>query len=88
MGSIPTLADQIANLKAFAKLGLEIAYTEVDVRMDLPVTAAKLAQQAKDYATTVRACLEVRSCIGFTIWDFYDPVRCIRPCLSSGFREK
>jgi len=42
--------------------------------MDLPVSDAKFAQQAKDYATTVKACMEVDSCIGFTIWDFYDPV--------------
>jgi len=73
-GSIPTLADQIANLKAFEKLRVVTAYTEVDVRIDLPVNDAKFAQQAKDYATTVKACMEVDSCIGFTIWDFYDPV--------------
>lgn len=73
VGSIPTLADQIANLKAFEKLRVKTAYTEIDVRMDLPVSDAKLEQQAKDYATTVKACMEVDSCIGITIWDFYDP---------------
>jgi len=74
VGSIPTLEDQIANLKAFEKMHVETAITELDVRMDLPESDEKFAQQAKDYATTVKSCMEVKSCIGITIWDFYDPV--------------
>jgi endo-1,4-beta-xylanase len=40
--------------------------------MDLPVTDAKLAQQAADYTTSVNACLSVKRCVGITLWQFTD----------------
>ncbi|KAI5802377.1 endo-1,4-B-xylanase A [Pyronema domesticum] len=51
-------------------LGVEVALTEVDIRMTLPVTDAKLAQQAVDYKNVVGACVAVGRCIGITIWDY------------------
>ncbi|QRV76498.1 endo-beta-1,4-xylanase [Ceratobasidium sp. AG-Ba] len=60
------------NLQRFADLGVDVALTELDIRMELPVTAEKLAQQAADYTTSVNACLGVKRCVGITIWQFTD----------------
>ncbi|KAG9224612.1 hypothetical protein CCMSSC00406_0002237 [Pleurotus cornucopiae] len=68
-GVPPTL---LANLKQFTALGVEVAITELDVRMTLPVTAALLAQQRRDYQTVISACQAVKGCIGVTVWDFSD----------------
>ncbi|WP_329215351.1 endo-1,4-beta-xylanase [Streptomyces sp. NBC_01485] len=57
------------NLRRFARLGLDTALTEVDVRMLLPATEEKLAQQADWYRDMTEACLAVRRCVGITIWD-------------------
>lgn len=83
VGSTPTLDSQIENLKRFEKLGVETALTEVDIRMDLPETPEKLAQQSEDYKNAVGACVQVKSCVGVTVWDFYDPVSstCLFLCL-------
>jgi len=66
--------DQITNLKLFEELDVELAYTELDIRLNEPETAENLAQQSLDYETTVGACMQVEGCIGMTVWDFYDPV--------------
>ncbi|TFK34282.1 endo-1,4-beta xylanase [Crucibulum laeve] len=61
-----------ANLQAFAALGVEVAITELDVRMNLPVTPALLEQQKKDYKTVIEACKAVPRCVGVTVWDWTD----------------
>jgi len=53
---------------------VEVAVTELDIRLQEPETTANLAQQAVDYSNTVGACLAVKGCVGITVWDFYDPV--------------
>ncbi|WP_330341285.1 endo-1,4-beta-xylanase [Streptomyces sp. NBC_00557] len=60
------------NLRRFSALGLDTALTEVDVRMQLPATADKLAEQASWYGDLTKACLRVRRCVGITIWDYTD----------------
>lgn len=74
VGSTPTKADQITTLSKYTALGLEVAYTELDIRMTLPSTDTLLAQQSTDYQSVVGACLAVDRCIGVTIWDFDDKV--------------
>ena len=59
-------------MAAFTALGVDVAITELDIRMTLPSTAALLAQQSTDYATAVNACLQTARCIGITIWDYTD----------------
>ncbi|MFG3201465.1 endo-1,4-beta-xylanase [Streptomyces sp. NPDC048192] len=66
----PTTIEE--NLRRFSALGLDTALTEVDVRMQLPATADKLAEQASWYGDLTKACLSVRRCVGITIWDFTD----------------
>jgi endo-1,4-beta-xylanase len=60
------------NLRRFAALGVDVAFTEVDVRMPLPVNGEKLATQAEYYAHTMRSCLSVRRCRSYTVWGFTD----------------
>ncbi|KAI0045965.1 glycoside hydrolase family 10 protein [Auriscalpium vulgare] len=72
VGEVPTQSVLIQNLQAFTALGIEVAITELDVRMTLPATSALLAQQQKDYTTIVGACAAVSGCVGITVWDFTD----------------
>ncbi|KAL0579317.1 hypothetical protein V5O48_002715 [Marasmius crinis-equi] len=70
VGSVPTTIQ--ANFEQFASLGVEVAITELDIRMPTPATPALLAQQQKDYQTVITACQAVEACIGVTIWDYTD----------------
>jgi hypothetical protein len=73
VGSVPgAIATQ---LSAFTTLGLEVAITELDIRMTLPATAALYQQQKTDYQTVIKACKSVPKCVGVTIWDYTDKVR-------------
>ncbi|GAB2629554.1 endo-1,4-beta-xylanase [Streptomyces capparidis] len=69
-GQVPTSIQQ--NIQRFADLGVDVALTELDIRMNLPRTAAKDAQQAQEYGAVVRACLAVSRCVGITVWDYTD----------------
>lgn len=55
-------------LKGFTDLGVEVAYTELDVRFTVPVTEAKLKVQADAYARVVQSCINIKKCVGITIW--------------------
>ncbi|GLB40262.1 putative beta-xylanase [Lyophyllum shimeji] len=57
---------------SFAALGVEVAITELDIRMTLPATPALLAQQQRDYQTVAAACRAVPGCVGITLWDWTD----------------
>ena len=72
IGEVPSTLQ--ANMERFTALGIEIAITELDIRMTLPETAALLAQQRQDYQTVVSACKAVVGCIGVTVWDYTDRV--------------
>ncbi|WP_433179416.1 endo-1,4-beta-xylanase [Actinoallomurus sp. CA-150999] len=64
--------DEAGNLQRFADLGVDVAITELDVRMVLPADATKVATQAEYYTNVVKACLTVPRCVGITIWDYTD----------------
>jgi endo-1,4-beta-xylanase len=70
LGHVP--GDVRQNLERFAALGVDVAFTEVDIRMQLPPDASKLARQADDYRKVTDACLAVPRCVGLTVWDFTD----------------
>ncbi|MFD7658489.1 endo-1,4-beta-xylanase [Actinosynnema sp. NPDC059797] len=70
LGQVPSTLKQ--NIQRFADLGVDVAITELDIRMRTPRDAAKDAQQAADYRTVVNACLAVARCVGITVWDFSD----------------
>lgn len=72
VGEVPSTLR--ANMERFTALGVEIAITELDIRMTLPETAALLEQQRQDYQTVVSACKAVADCVGVTLWDYTDRV--------------
>ncbi|KAJ6189886.1 hypothetical protein N7519_004794 [Penicillium mononematosum] len=72
VGSTPSQSAQTTNLAAFTAMGVDVAYTELDIRMTLPSTTALLTQQSTDYKNTVAACMANTKCVGITIWDYTD----------------
>jgi endo-1,4-beta-xylanase len=82
VGQIPSTMQ--ANMQRFANLGLDVAVTELDVRIQLPTTAASLNQQATDFANVERFCLAVSRCVGVSQWAVGDPDSWI-PGFFSGF---
>lgn len=68
----PLPIDAPENLARFDKLGLETAFTEVDVRFFLPVDTYKTAGQVGSFNTLLQACLLTPRCVMFTIWGFTD----------------
>lgn len=76
VGKVSSADDLAAVLEQFTAKGVEVAYTELDVRhSSVPANDTAIEQQAVDYASVVSACLQVDGCVGITIWDFYDKVR-------------
>lgn len=61
-----------ANMQRFADLGLDVAVTELDVRMQLPADATETATQSSYYRQVTEACLAVERCVGITVWDYTD----------------
>lgn len=74
VGSSPSKASLVSNLEFFTALGVEMALTELDIRIPLPSTTTLLTQQSIDYENAVGACLTVTGCVGVTVWDFDDKV--------------
>jgi endo-1,4-beta-xylanase len=63
-----TQANFAANLKRFSDLGLDVALTEVDIKLN----GKSEADQAKAYEDIVKACESVERCVGITIWGITD----------------
>jgi endo-1,4-beta-xylanase len=70
VGQVPATMRQ--NIQRFADLGVDVALTELDIRMPTPADASKLATQAVDYTTVATACLAVTRCVGITTWGLSD----------------
>ncbi|CAL9487837.1 Endo-1,4-beta-xylanase A [Streptomyces sp. enrichment culture] len=70
VGQVPSTLQQ--NIQRFADLGVDVAITELDIRMQLPATQAKLTQQAADYKAVMNACVALARCTGVTVWGFTD----------------
>nr|CDP30325.1 Putative Glycoside Hydrolase Family 10 [Podospora anserina S mat+] len=64
----PSEADLTAALKITADLGVDVAYTEIDIRMRTPSNAQKLQALADAYGRVARSCMNVPRCVGMTIW--------------------
>ena len=60
------------NVRRFDALGVQTAFTEVDIRMLLPADPVKVAAQAEGFGLLLRACLLVRHCVSYTVWGFTD----------------
>ncbi len=71
-------------MEQFAALGVDVAVTELDLRIRLPADGKSLAAQAGDYASVVRACRATDRCIGVTTWGITDDRSWI-PSFFSGY---
>ncbi len=71
-------------MEKFASLGVDVAVTELDVRIRLPAGDKALATQAADYASVVRACRATLRCVGVTTWGVTDDHSWI-PSFFSGY---
>jgi endo-1,4-beta-xylanase len=71
LGQVPASMQQ--NMQRFANLGLDVAITELDVRMQTPADSNKLTQQANDYSAVTKDCLAVTRCVGITVWGIGEP---------------
>ncbi|WP_157930411.1 endo-1,4-beta-xylanase [Glycomyces xiaoerkulensis] len=70
LGEVPSSLE--SNMQRFADLGLEVAITELDVRIPLPSDESELDQQAADYASVVTACRNNSACNEVTVWGVDD----------------
>jgi endo-1,4-beta-xylanase len=77
-------ADLSAVMAEFAALGVDVAVTELDLRIRLPADDKALARQAEDYASVVRSCRSTPRCVGVTIWGITDDRSWI-PSFFSGY---
>lgn len=69
-GHVPDdLAEQ---MRRYTDLGLEVAVTELDVRIPEPVTDEELRDQRREYRDALAACLEVDGCVNVTVWGVTD----------------
>lgn len=66
-----TLASYAANLERFAKLGLELHITELDIRL-ADSSAASLAAEAKLYGEITTLCVQQPACKLIQTWGFTD----------------
>ncbi|KAK3351570.1 glycoside hydrolase superfamily [Neurospora tetraspora] len=70
----PTAEDLEETMRGYVKAGVqEVAFTELDVRITIPVNETSLEWQKDGYQKVARACVKVKECVGITLWDFYDP---------------
>ncbi len=60
------------NISRFASLGVQVRFSELDVRMPLPSNDSERATQNQYYTNVVNACLGSTACAGITIWGFTD----------------
>ncbi|RIH86744.1 Endo-1,4-beta-xylanase Z [Meiothermus luteus] len=73
LGFSPGAVRMAENLERFARLGLEIHITEMDVRLSGPGSRAeRLEKQAQVYREVMRVCLGQPRCKAFTLWGFTD----------------
>ncbi|KFY49402.1 hypothetical protein V496_10043 [Pseudogymnoascus sp. VKM F-4515 (FW-2607)] len=70
LGKIPTSLQK--SMQALADLGLDVAITELDIRIENPTTESKLQQQADDFEYVTKACLAISKCVGITSSAFTD----------------
>jgi endo-1,4-beta-xylanase len=72
LGGFPTGAQLAQQFARYAAIGVDVAITEMDVRIPLPVTTAELLSQAQTYHDAAAACLAASNCHTFVVWGFTD----------------
>lgn len=68
----PNPKDVADNIRRLGALGLKVDITEMDVRVKLPATAEKLADQARVYSAILNASLSIPGFNALVLWGFTD----------------
>ena len=68
----PAPAEFAANMSRFTALGLEVQITELDLRIEKPVTDEKRVQQARAYRDIIDAACRTANCTAVLTWGFTD----------------
>jgi uncharacterized protein (TIGR03437 family) len=70
------LSNIVPNIKRFTDLGLQVQFTELDVRLPVDssgnATPAMLATEAQIYGSAVSICLQFPLCTAVQTWEFSD----------------
>ncbi len=82
--SPPNFASVYANVKRFADLGMEVQFTEIDVKIKNPANPAKLQHQAEIYGELMNIALNFENVTNFTTWGVSDAYSWI-PEFSPGY---
>lgn len=70
VGQVASVPEQLERLAA---TGLDLAITELDIRLPSDsLTPADFQAQADDYVTVIGKCLEIQNCVGVTVWGVSD----------------
>jgi endo-1,4-beta-xylanase len=72
------------NIQRYINLGLEVQFTEIDVRVYEPVTQAKLNKQADIYANIMQIALDYPEATAFITWGVTDKYSWI-PTIFEGY---
>ncbi|KAF4874024.1 Endo-1,4-beta-xylanase 5 [Colletotrichum siamense] len=73
VGKTPSPQTLSTVMSRFTDMGLEVALTELDIRHGkVPADDAAVQQQAKDYASVVKTCVDAKGCVGVVVWEFTD----------------
>ncbi|OGO61197.1 MAG: hypothetical protein A2032_04720 [Chloroflexi bacterium RBG_19FT_COMBO_49_13] len=72
LGWSPNPEELAENMQRIASLGLLVQITEMDVRIEEPVTIDELNQQTQVYAEILQTCLEATNCTAITTWGLTD----------------
>jgi endo-1,4-beta-xylanase len=68
----PTPQQLASQMARYASIGVEVAITEMDVRLTLPVAPAVLQEQARVYRNALTTCRAAPNCKTFVVWGFTD----------------
>lgn len=68
VGAVP------AQLQRLGGLNVDVAITELDIRIPKPLTPELWRQQQEDFHTVFKGCLKVERCVGITAWGVSDKV--------------
>jgi GH35 family endo-1,4-beta-xylanase len=64
----PSVAVLTKTLQDYADLGVDVAYTELDIRSNTPSNSNKESVAAAAWARVAQSCINVSRCVGITIW--------------------
>ncbi|KAJ0330108.1 hypothetical protein COL922a_012598 [Colletotrichum nupharicola] len=73
VGKTPSPQTLSKVMSRFTDMRLEVVLTELDIRHGkVPPDDAAVQQQAKDYASVVKTCVDAKGCVGVVVWEFTD----------------